>query len=336
MTREGFRRALDRAIDNGHELTRRAKQYLANDTSEAARKAWITRRAGRAALPPPGQPRVKAAEPPKAAPVALPPQPAPAGVMPKPDNWAQMSPGKKAAWTKAARLMAGIGMALPKPLAKAPAAPGAKRTAFEGIARSSKLTLNVPVENAQQIASIADKLNLTGLMEKWPLNKFVFDNWKTAQKGVRGWYRAKFEPAGIGSELHVAGELTMEPWKGIGARYFPDEWSETYRPNASSTGKDILESRQITFTHELAHHFNTRFDQRLKQAQDAAYAHALRTNSCVSDYAKTNKLEYFAETWAYYHFHPDILKRADPVGYNLVAQAKDYLANAPVGTRKAA
>lgn len=254
----------------------------------------------------------------------------------KPENWAQMSPGKKAAWTKAARLLAGIGMALPKPLAKAPAAPGAKQTAFAAIARSSKLTLNVPVENAQQIASIADKLNLTGLMEKWPVNKFVFDNWKTAQKGVRGWYRAKFEPAGIASELHVAGELTMEPWKGIGARYFPDEWSETYRPNASSMGKDILESRQITFTHELAHHFNTRFDQRLKQAQDAAYAHALRTNSFVSDYAKTNKLEYFAETWAYYHFHSDILKRADPVGYNLVAQAKDYLANAPVRTRKAA
>lgn len=107
-----------------------------------------------------------------------------------------------------------------------------------------------------------------------------------------------------------------------------DTWGQKLEPekmwSVSSVGGTRLESVIRTFVHELGHHIHlhdvglrtadyTAIDQDIK----AEFAKR-RYGGSFTRYAATLHVEYWAETFAAFVFHPSSLKRRDPAGYALV------------------
>lgn len=84
---------------------------------------------------------------------------------------------------------------------------------------------------------------------------------------------------------------------------------------------DAMDNHQL-LTHEMAHVVHLNFlndDQRDKIGN--LFDHAIRTNSFISGYAKTNPYEYFADSVsAYFSYPKETLKKVDPEMYQFIKE----------------
>lgn len=92
--------------------------------------------------------------------------------------------------------------------------------------------------------------------------------------------------------------------------------------SVSSAAKTPEEAELRTFVHESAHHFHYG-SSKVARLIDAAWKKWVQTgsNPAVTMYARKNEAEYFAESFAAYHFEPAHLRAADPDAFSMVEQA---------------
>jgi hypothetical protein len=111
----------------------------------------------------------------------------------------------------------------------------------------------------------------------------------------------------------------------------PDEhpnqvWTPDIITVAQAGGEESFYARLLT--HELAHHYHYREMERLKDGErnhvyryyfDIGYS-ALKAGRCVSKYAQTHPLEWFAETLSAYIWMPESLEGYDLISYQAMAR----------------
>ncbi len=88
--------------------------------------------------------------------------------------------------------------------------------------------------------------------------------------------------------------------------------------SVSSAATTSLEAMQRTLVHELAHHAHRTGGDAVDAAIKKAWAAALEKNAFVTQYAGTSAGEYFAESFAAFHFENAALRAQDPEGAKLV------------------
>ena len=88
--------------------------------------------------------------------------------------------------------------------------------------------------------------------------------------------------------------------------------------SVSSDTPNALEAAKTTFVHEVGHHLHLTSGPEVNQMVLDAYVHANAAMTHVSRYARTDHMEYFAETFAGYVKHPGALQQHDPVGFDMV------------------
>lgn len=93
--------------------------------------------------------------------------------------------------------------------------------------------------------------------------------------------------------------------------------NETLRPG-ESPGVAVVSSAvgfaQSIFVHELAHHLYAEFNVVVASVVLSAF----QRGNAISQWARTEEEEYWAETLTAYCYYPKLLKNHDPIGYNLV------------------
>jgi SPP1 gp7 family putative phage head morphogenesis protein len=88
-----------------------------------------------------------------------------------------------------------------------------------------------------------------------------------------------------------------------------------YVDHGASSASEAIERIAV---HELGHAVHAHLSERhLEQIEDL-FAAAMQSNSTVSQYAKTEVREYFAESFAAYLFEPNALASVDPQIYDLL------------------
>jgi hypothetical protein len=104
-----------------------------------------------------------------------------------------------------------------------------------------------------------------------------------------------------------------------------ETWGETMSPgvwSVSKTGKSQREAITRTFVHEMAHHIHLHDWATGGQAffgVDALVRSAfVRTKGPLTQYGQSSPAEYFAESFAAYVFHPELLKNTDLNGFDMV------------------
>jgi hypothetical protein len=151
------------------------------------------------------------------------------------------------------------------------------------------------------------------LLEQHPLDKLQIG------AGVRAGAAGMFRQTAKGGAKEHAISLPVHSREGVGQQLNPGTtWS------MSNTARDAEHAQQITFLHEVGHHLEASVPGVKGDIQAAADNRRLaggRPPSFITDYAKKDRSEWFAETFAAYHVAPDALKAHDPVGHALVETA---------------
>lgn len=100
----------------------------------------------------------------------------------------------------------------------------------------------------------------------------------------------------------------------------PGTWGQPFAPGKmwSMSFGQASHSEAVTATvvHEYSHRVCYQQDHRNNPEFLAAFKEAKSQGKTISQYARTNKDEYFAETSTAYHLNPDVLRGHDPGGYN--------------------
>ncbi len=79
-------------------------------------------------------------------------------------------------------------------------------------------------------------------------------------------------------------------------------------------------ARQVVLRHEIGHHIHTKGGRGtpIDQVVQSAYARAQASGTHITRYAKQNRAEYFAESYAAYYAHRPVLQQHDPNGFAMV------------------
>jgi SPP1 gp7 family putative phage head morphogenesis protein len=88
----------------------------------------------------------------------------------------------------------------------------------------------------------------------------------------------------------------------------------------SSAAATEREAAQHTFTHELGHHVHGSADK-YGEATNLiirAFTKAKQAGTVLTQYARSSHFEYFAESYAAYRHHGEVLLRHDPIGHKMV------------------
>jgi hypothetical protein len=93
------------------------------------------------------------------------------------------------------------------------------------------------------------------------------------------------------------------------------------------THREYIERNAV---HEFGHHFHGGDEKRdgYNPEIDRVVKEAFEKAKPVTEYAKTNREEYFAETFAAHTYHPAELKERDPVGHAMVEKVLKMRARA--------
>ncbi len=78
------------------------------------------------------------------------------------------------------------------------------------------------------------------------------------------------------------------------------------------------EKRELVLVHEVGHAVHNMGMYEAGPIMRAAYARSRAEGSGVTQYARANHCEYFAESFALYNHSPEKLRHADPVGHDMV------------------
>jgi len=120
--------------------------------------------------------------------------------------------------------------------------------------------------------------------------------------------------------------ITWDPTNKLKSETSPDDYFGLFRstmPNTLFFGTGTR-GQESTVFHELAHiimHAFTQNTDEFLQMINQYYQIALRDNSTVTTYARTDVDEYFAESYYAYVVNPTALKEWDPDVYNFLRQS---------------
>jgi hypothetical protein len=159
----------------------------------------------------------------------------------------------------------------------------------------------LPEEETREIVGVLrDDPGLVSFLARHPLGLLEFSGGLPDE----GW-RASYVP--LTADLAIE---TFRPPSSFGYELLPEEL-----PTVSAAARTYLGALQRSFYHELGHHVlatlgpHVEYEVRLLKGSG-------RVNP-ISDRARRNAIEYFAETFAAYRFEDSLADR-DPEGYDIV------------------
>lgn len=174
----------------------------------------------------------------------------------------------------------------------------------EGTAhRQAQETVDRLYNNHPDVVNMLEQKNL-GALRFAPPGSMIFKKFGMNNAGTMAFYN-------YGSRLVVVSDGSIKKQFEFGG----------VTHNAGFNHSDEALRREAVLIHEIGHHIDHVFVGRsisITRAADAAYANANSSKSHVSQYAKVNRMEYFAETFAAYHMTPDKLLQRDPQGHALI------------------
>lgn len=175
-------------------------------------------------------------------------------------------------------------------------APVAVGTHIKGVSGNGK-------EHAEEIMKHFHEIGLGKILRKAPISEMVMS------KKLKIDGHPDIDP--LGAYNYDSGKLYIKipPKESYNLPFVP---GESFSVAKSATSKGEVVKR--TATHEVAHHLWDQTPDNLK----AMVVRAYKRGNPITSYAAISPTEYLAETFAAYHFHPDELKKHDPVGWNML------------------
>jgi SPP1 gp7 family putative phage head morphogenesis protein len=138
-----------------------------------------------------------------------------------------------------------------------------------------------------------------------------------------------------GFGVYYPAQKRMEISTTIDDKWFNLDWEgqETYA--IASAAKSAAEFRKITLIHELGHHVHESLGPAGDKIVQAAFDKAKNgilfgPVSAITKYGKTDRYEYFAESFAAHRYRPDDLKALDPGAYQMVEEVLQLHKTLPV------
>jgi hypothetical protein len=117
--------------------------------------------------------------------------------------------------------------------------------------------------------------------------------------------------------------------KKFGKTYAPGETFSVAQLGA--TKEDVIAA---TLHHELGHHFYHTAPEAVRNAAARAYAANKKSGEFFTKYSGVSEGEHFAEVFAAYFLHPEILKEHSPRAYKMVEAALDAGGLKPKGGKR--
>jgi SPP1 gp7 family putative phage head morphogenesis protein len=146
-----------------------------------------------------------------------------------------------------------------------------------------------------------------------PPAKLIVSEGRVEGKNYQGMYEQTEDIVRIRAD-HI-----LEEFPSFVGKFRPGKsWSVA---NAQATAEAAATA---SLTHELAHRI-MHLAKGSEVALEIAKAFANGKGKYITNYAKTNSQEYFAETYSAYRYHPEALRKFDPVGYQMVVNVLQLL-----------
>jgi SPP1 gp7 family putative phage head morphogenesis protein len=206
----------------------------------------------------------------------------------------------------------------------APKGGGAAKSVQDG-QRKGAISRSKPAAVGQHVRSVSGggdhsivtehvhALGLSSFLRKKPLKELhVSSDIGRSDEQIRRDEKTGKKSVSQGRYSARTGKLSLRvprPKSTYGKEFRPGESHSI--SSAAKTEKDAI---QRTVTHEVAHHLYWHGDHNVERTIWEAY----RRGNPITRYGASSAGEYFAESFAAYHYHPDALREHDPVGWNMV------------------
>ena len=159
------------------------------------------------------------------------------------------------------------------------------------------------------------------VLKRYPLNMIGMS--ATLRRGELGIFFAQTRLLGVASGPVDALFDSQPASQHVGMANWNPRPGDPKPTGSSFCAANKEEKRATVLTHELGHAVQLA-DPATSAITHAAYARAKGGNSFITQYAKKNPAEYFAESFALYNHSPEKLLAADPNGHKMV---KDVFAH---------
>lgn len=177
-------------------------------------------------------------------------------------------------------------------------------------------------ERTGEALAVFNRAGLLDFLERKPLARLnLADRVQVQDQGrtfdVLGVYRNVLRPAwdGVSGTLEVVAAAGREP---IGQQIHSGRIWGVH--NAAATEAEQLQRFLI---HEVGHHLHRRGGPIVDRVIQQAFTR--NGHGAITQYGRDLAGEYFAECHSAFVFHRDVLRRLDPVGYDMVMQVRGLL-----------
>jgi hypothetical protein len=161
-------------------------------------------------------------------------------------------------------------------------------------------------DEVAQITAVFDQIGVSHFLEQNPFLALEFlPNVVLDGREVNGWYDYKQRSSAISLSKEQDDFGQPLNWGQVGS--------------VSTVAKSVPDAIQRTLVHELGHHVHRTLGA-IDSGQFGTTLRMVRTNA-VSNYAKIDALEYFAESFSAYVFHRTELIFYDEFGYGMIERA---------------